>query len=57
MSDKATSGAKAEFGESRGYAYYVFTLLFLLYVFDYVDRMVISALILSDPQKGKQHGE
>ena len=44
MSDKATSGTKAEFGESKGYAYYVFTLLFLLYVFDYVDRMVIASL-------------
>lgn len=29
---------------SKGYANYVFTLLFLLYVFDYVDRMVLSSL-------------
>jgi MFS family permease len=44
MSDKKTSGAEAEFAVSKGYSYYVFTLLFLLYVFDYVDRMVISSL-------------
>ena len=29
---------------SRGYANYVFILLFLLYMFDYVDRMVLSSL-------------
>jgi MFS family permease len=29
---------------SRSYTNYVFTLLFLLYMFDYVDRMVISSL-------------
>lgn len=34
-----------DFEVSRGYAYYVFTLLFLLYLFNYVDRMVISALL------------
>ncbi len=44
MSEKTTSGAEAEFPVSRGYSYYVFTLLFLLYVFDYVDRMVVSSL-------------
>ncbi|MBN1574895.1 MAG: MFS transporter [Deltaproteobacteria bacterium] len=44
MSEKTTSGAEAEFPVSRGYSYYVFTLLFLLYVFDYIDRMVVSSL-------------
>ena len=29
---------------SRSYAHYVFTLLFLLYMFDYIDRMVIVSL-------------
>jgi len=29
---------------SRAYSRYVFTLLFLLYMFDYTDRMIISAL-------------
>ncbi len=33
-----------EFQVSRGYAYYVFLLLFLLYLFNYVDRMVIASL-------------
>lgn len=39
--NQANSG---EFSVSPGYAYYVFTLLFLLYVFDYIDRMVIASL-------------
>jgi len=34
-----------DFAVSRGYAYYVFLLLFLLYLFNYVDRMVVSALL------------
>ena len=29
---------------SRGYANYVFLLLFLLYLFNYVDRMVVAAI-------------
>jgi MFS family permease len=29
---------------SRGYAYYVFVLLFLLYMFDYIDRLVVVSL-------------
>jgi MFS family permease len=29
---------------SKGYSYYIFGLLFLLYMFDYIDRMVISSL-------------
>lgn len=29
---------------SKGYTYYVFALLFLLYLFDYIDRMVIVSL-------------
>ncbi|MCP3951705.1 MAG: MFS transporter, partial [Desulfobacterales bacterium] len=29
---------------SRGYSYYVFSLLFLLFMFDYIDRLVIVSL-------------
>ncbi len=29
---------------SRGYSFYVFALLFLLYMFDYIDRMVVVSL-------------
>jgi MFS family permease len=29
---------------SRGYSYYVFALLFLLYMFDYIDRLVVVSL-------------
>lgn len=29
---------------SRGYSYYIFTLLFLLYMFDYIDRLVVVSL-------------
>ena len=29
---------------SKGYRRYVFTLLFLLYLFDYVDRLVVTSL-------------
>jgi len=29
---------------SKRYSYYVFTLLFLLYMFDYIDRMVITSM-------------
>ncbi len=34
-----------DFAVSRGYANYVFMLLFLLYLFNYVDRMIVSALL------------
>jgi len=45
---------------SRQYAYYIFSLLFLLYMFDYVDRLVVVSLFpflqqdwgLSDTQCG-----
>ena len=45
---------------SKGYSFYVFTLLFLLYMFDYIDRMVVVSLFpylkqdfgLSDTQCG-----
>lgn len=45
---------------SRRYTNYVFTLLFLLYMFDYIDRMVITSLLpflkaewnLTDAQSG-----
>jgi len=45
---------------SKGYSYYTFTLLFLLYMFDYIDRMVVVSLFpflkvdfgLSDTQCG-----
>lgn len=29
---------------SRGYSYYLFTLLFLLYLFNYIDRVVVTSL-------------
>ena len=29
---------------SKKYSYYVFGLLFLVYMFDYIDRMVIRSL-------------
>jgi MFS family permease len=32
---------------SRGYSNYVFVLLFLLYVFDYIDRMVVTSMFTS----------
>ena len=41
MSD--TNGSK-EYKLSRGYSYYLFTLLFLLYLFNYVDRVVVTSL-------------
>jgi MFS family permease len=45
---------------SKGHSYYTFTLLFLLYMFDYIDRMVVVSLFpflkadfgLSDTQCG-----
>lgn len=39
-----SNGDVKEFDVSRGYAYYVFSLLFLLYTFDYIDRMVVASL-------------
>lgn len=33
-----------EFQVSRRYANYVFALLFLMYIFDYIDRMVVASL-------------
>lgn len=55
-----TSGTQDGYLFSKGYSYYVFALLFLLYMFDYIDRMVIVALFpylksawaLSDTQCG-----
>ena len=44
MAQKGVSSAERDFEVTRGYAYYVFLLLFLLYLFNYVDRMVIAAL-------------
>jgi MFS family permease len=41
MTDPA--GAK-EYKLSRAYSYYLFTLLFLLYLFNYVDRVVVTSL-------------
>jgi len=32
---------------SKGYSNYVFTLLFLLYMFDYIDRMVVTNMFIS----------
>jgi MFS family permease len=32
---------------SKGYSNYVFTLLFLLYMFDYIDRMVVTSMFTS----------
>jgi len=32
---------------SKGYSNYVFTLLFLLYMFDYIDRMVVTNMFVS----------
>ena len=45
-----TSGTTSDFAGPRKYklsgfmTYYVFTLLFLLYFFDYVDRMIVTSL-------------
>ncbi|TAL35740.1 MAG: MFS transporter [Spirochaetes bacterium] len=40
----AQSGTVAGANPSPGYSYYVFTLLFLLYMFDYIDRLIIVSL-------------
>ncbi len=44
MNDVKPSNSARDFEVTPGYAYYVFGLLFLMYAFDYIDRMVISAL-------------
>ena len=44
MDQTVQADDKQRFEVSSGYAYYVFSLLFLLYVFDYIDRMVIASL-------------
>ncbi len=44
MKEKQVDQDTQEFQVSKGYAYYVFLLLFLLYLFNYVDRMVIASL-------------
>lgn len=44
MKEKQVGQDTQEFQVSRGYANYVFLLLFLLYLFNYVDRMVIASL-------------
>jgi len=41
MSEQA---ATKEYKLSKGYTNYIFILLFLLYFFDYVDRMVVTSL-------------
>lgn len=33
-----------EYRLSKGYSYYLFTLLFLLYLFNYVDRVIVTSL-------------
>ncbi|MCX6300910.1 MAG: MFS transporter, partial [Bacteroidia bacterium] len=38
---------------SKRYSYYIFVLLFLLYMFDYIDRMVITSMW---PSIGKDLG-
>jgi MFS family permease len=44
MIDEKKVSSPKDFEVTRGYAYYVFLLLFLLYLFNYVDRMVIASL-------------
>ena len=39
------NAAEKNFVVTRRHAYYVFLLLFLLYVFNYIDRIIISSLI------------
>ncbi|MBN1534881.1 MAG: MFS transporter [Spirochaetes bacterium] len=55
-----TTSSTKEYALSKGYRNYVFILLFLLYLFDYTDRMVVTSLFpfikqdwgLSDAQCG-----
>ena len=44
MNNGTITDSAQDFQVTRGYAYYVFTLLFLLYLFDYIDRMVVASL-------------
>ena len=44
MTDTKNADNAKDFEVGSGYAYYVFGLLFLMYVFDYIDRMVIASL-------------
>lgn len=44
MADTKKSDGTKDFEVGTGYSYYVFGLLFLMYVFDYIDRMVIASL-------------
>ena len=37
--------APKEYKLSKLNTYYIFTLLFLLYFFDYVDRMIVTSLM------------
>jgi MFS family permease len=56
----AAQNAQEEFLVSKGKAYYIFALLMLLYIFDFIDRQVIASLFpylkkdwgLSDTQCG-----
>ena len=45
--------APKEYKLSKRSSYYIFTLLFLLYFFDYVDRMIVTSL---DPFHSKGMG-
>ncbi|HPJ38188.1 MAG TPA: MFS transporter, partial [Spirochaetota bacterium] len=55
-----TTSMPQEYKLSKGFRRYVFSLLFLLYFFDYVDRMIVTSLFpfikadwgLSDAQCG-----
>jgi MFS family permease len=38
---------RSEYLFSKGYSNYVFVLLFLLYMFDYIDRMVVTSMFTS----------
>ncbi|RPI93737.1 MAG: MFS transporter, partial [Spirochaetales bacterium] len=38
------NGSGKQFEVSKGYAYYVFVLLFILYMLDFTDRYVIASL-------------
>lgn len=44
MAGTKDTGSLRDFEVSKGYANYVFLLLFLLYLFNYVDRMVVASI-------------
>jgi len=44
MADTKNSDNAKDFEVGTGYSYYVFGLLFMMYVFDYIDRMVIASI-------------